>query len=110
VDKAGANGLERPAQHIVFGHCWTPLDIREQHYSNKGAIYGVVSDRFKNFGLQGPKQSVKYPNLFSWEARQSGRRHADGVLCGQSVARRVVAWDRSMILWIVTLALGRRAS
>ena len=51
-------------QHTVFEHCWTPLDIRAQYNSNKGSIYGVVSDRWKNLAFKAPKQSTLYPNLF----------------------------------------------
>jgi diapolycopene oxygenase len=41
-----------------------PEDIERMYYSNKGAIYGVVSDRFKNFALKAPKHSEKYDNLY----------------------------------------------
>jgi diapolycopene oxygenase len=64
VDKLERMGLKDLRKHVVFEHCWTPLDIRQQYYSNKGAIYGVVSDRFKNLAFKAPKQSTKYPNLF----------------------------------------------
>ena len=81
-------------KHVVFEHFWTPLDIREQYYSNKGSIYGVVSDRFKNLAFKAPKQSTKYPNLFF----VGGTVNPGGgmpmvVLCGQNVAKKVVEWD-----------------
>lgn len=88
-------GLTDLRKHVVFEHCWTPHDIREQYYSNKGSIYGVVSDRFKNLAFKAPKQSTKYPNLFF----VGGSVNPGGgmpmvVLCGQNVAKNVVAWDR----------------
>lgn len=95
VDKLERMGLKDLRKHVVFEHCWTPLDIRQQYYSNKGAIYGVVTDRFKNLAFKGPKQSTKYPNLFF----VGGSVNPGGgmpmvVLCGQNVAKKVVAWDR----------------
>ncbi len=95
LDKLERMGLRDLRKHIVFEHCWTPLDIREQYYSNKGSIYGVVSDRFKNLAFKAPKQSTKYPNLFF----VGGSVNPGGgmpmvVLCGQLVAKRVAAWDR----------------
>jgi diapolycopene oxygenase len=95
VDKLERMGLKDLRKHTVFEHCWTPLDIRQQYYSNKGSIYGVVSDRFKNLAFKAPKQSGKYPNLFF----VGGSVNPGGgmpmvVLCGQNVARKIVAWDR----------------
>ena len=94
TDKLERMGLTDLRKHIVFEHVWTPLDIREQYYSNKGAIYGVVTDRFRNLAFKAPKQSEKYPNLFF----VGGSVNPGGgmpmvVLCGQNVARKVVAWD-----------------
>ncbi len=95
LDKLERMGLTDLRKHVVFEHCWTPIDIREQYNSNKGSIYGVVSDRFKNLAFKAPKQSVKYPNLFF----VGGSVNPGGgmpmvVLCGQNVAKKVVAWDR----------------
>ncbi len=95
MDKLERMGLKALRRHVVFEHCWTPLDIREQYYSNRGAIYGVVCDRFKNLAFKAPKQSTKYPNLFF----VGGSVNPGGgmpmvVLCGQNVARKIVAWDR----------------
>jgi hypothetical protein len=91
VDKLERMGLTDLRKHVVFEHCWTPLDIREQYYSNKGSIYGVVSDRFKNLAFKAPKQSTKYPNLFF----VGGSVNPGGgmpmvVLCGQNVAKKSV--------------------
>lgn len=95
LDKLERMGLENLRRHVVFEHCWTPHDIRERYRSNKGSIYGVVSDRFKNLAFKAPKQSERYPNLFF----VGGSVNPGGgmpmvVLCGQNVAKRVVEWDR----------------
>jgi diapolycopene oxygenase len=95
LEKLERMGLTDLRKHVVFEHCWTPHDIREQYLSNKGSIYGVVSDRFKNLAFKAPKQSVKYPNLFF----VGGSVNPGGgmpmvVLCGQNVAKKVVEWDR----------------
>ncbi len=96
LDKLERMGLKDLRRHIVFEHCWTPLDIREQYYSNKGSIYGVVADRWKNLAFKAPKQSPRYPNLFF----VGGSVNPGGgmpmvILCGQNVAKKVVAWDQS---------------
>jgi diapolycopene oxygenase len=95
MDKLERMGLTDLRKHVVFEHCWTPIDIREQYNSNKGSIYGVVSDRFRNLAFKAPKQSTRYPNLFF----VGGSVNPGGgmpmvVLCGQNVARKVVEWDR----------------
>lgn len=64
LDKLERMGLKDLRKHIVFEHIWTPQDIRENYYSNKGSIYGVVSDRFKNFSFKAPKRSSRYSNLY----------------------------------------------
>jgi diapolycopene oxygenase len=95
VDKLERMGLKDLRKHVVFEHCWTPLDIREQYYSNQGAIYGVVSDRFKNLAFKAPKQSTRYPNLFFVGGSVNpGAGMPMVVLCGQNVARKIVEWDR----------------
>jgi len=88
-------GLKDLRKHTVFEHVWTPFDIRQQYYSNKGSIYGVVTDRFKNLGFKAPKQSARYPNLFF----VGGSVNPGGgmpmvVLCGQNVCKKIVSWDR----------------
>ena len=95
VDKLERMGLKDLRKHVVFEHVWTPLDIRAQYNSNKGSIYGVVSDRWKNLAFKAPKQSTRYPNLFF----VGGSVNPGGgmpmvVLCGQNVARKIVSWDQ----------------
>jgi len=94
VDKLERMGLKDLRRHVVFEHVWTPLDIRAQYNSNRGSIYGVVSDRWKNLAFKAPKQSALYPNLFF----VGGSVNPGGgmpmvVLCGQNVAKKIVAWD-----------------
>lgn len=57
-------GLTDLRKHIVTEELWTPETIRDMYYSNKGAIYGVVSDKEKNKGFKTPKRSEFYSNLF----------------------------------------------
>ncbi|MBD3239438.1 MAG: phytoene desaturase, partial [Chitinivibrionales bacterium] len=64
IDKCERMGLTDLRTHIVTEHTWTPLDIEREYYSNRGAIYGVVSDRRKNFAFKAPKRSSRYHNLF----------------------------------------------
>jgi len=96
VAKLMRMGLTDLDQHVVFEHFWTPLDIAEQYYSNKGSIYGVVSDRFRNLAFKAPKQSELYDNLFF----VGGSVNPGGgmpmvVMCGQKVAEKVASWDQA---------------
>ncbi|MDO9138759.1 MAG: diapolycopene oxygenase, partial [Methylobacter sp.] len=43
---------------------WTPVDIQQKYYSNQGAIYGVVADRFKNLGFKNAQRSKVLSNLY----------------------------------------------
>ncbi|RYU61966.1 phytoene desaturase [Methylolobus aquaticus] len=61
LERMGLTDLRR---HIVCEETWTPLDIQAQYYSNQGAIYGVVSDRFTNLGFKAPQRSGTYRNLY----------------------------------------------
>lgn len=96
LEKLEGMGLTDLRQHIVCEHVLTPLDIRALYNSNRGSIYGVVSDRFRNLSFKAPKQSTRYANLFF----VGGSVNPGGgmpmvVMCGQQVARKVVAWDRN---------------
>jgi diapolycopene oxygenase len=57
-------GLTELRKHIVCEETWTPLDIQSKYYSNRGSIYGVVTDRFKNLGFKAPQRSGTYKNLY----------------------------------------------
>lgn len=57
-------GLTDLRKHIVCEEFWTPSDIQQRYYSNQGAIYGVVADRFKNLGFKIPQRSQQFKNLY----------------------------------------------
>jgi diapolycopene oxygenase len=61
LDRMGLEGLRG---RIVTEDLLTPDDIKSMYYSNKGSIYGVVSDRKKNGAFRAPKRSARYSNLF----------------------------------------------
>jgi diapolycopene oxygenase len=61
LERMGLTDLRR---HIVCEETWTPLDIQAKYYSNRGSIYGVVSDRFRNLGFKAPQRSRRYRNLY----------------------------------------------
>lgn len=63
-EKLERMGLTDLRKHIVTEHVLIPDDIEQMYRSNRGAIYGVVSNLRKNFALKAPKQSEVYPNLF----------------------------------------------
>lgn len=89
-------GLENLRQHVVYEHCWTPVDIQQQYYSNQGSIYGVAANRFRNLAFKAPKQSSKYENLFfTGGSVNPGGGMPMVVLCGQNVARKIVEWDKA---------------
>lgn len=88
-------GLTDLRKHIVFEHMWTPIDIQKQYYSNQGSIYGVVSNRFRNFAFKAPKHSTRYENLFFVGGSVNpGAGMPMVVLCGQNVCRNIIDWDR----------------
>jgi diapolycopene oxygenase len=64
LDKLERMGLKDLRKHIVFEQMLTPIDIERMYKSNRGSIYGVVSNMYKNFGFKAPKQSKKYSNLY----------------------------------------------
>lgn len=83
-------GIKDLRKHIIVEDMWTPKDIQQRYYSNGGSIYGVVSDRGKNFALKAPKQSTKYANLyFVGGSVNPGGGMPMVVLCGQNVANTV---------------------
>lgn len=95
LDKLERMGLDNLRQHIRTEHLLTPHDIERRYLSNRGSIYGVVTDRFKNLGFKAPKQSTKYPNLFFVGGTVNpGAGMPMVTLCGQNVARKVVQYDR----------------
>lgn len=88
LNKMERIGLSDLRKHIVVEHMWTPFDIQKKYYSNGGSIYGVVSDRFKNFALKAPKKSGHYKNLyFVGGSVNPGGGMPMVILCGQNVAK-----------------------
>ena len=63
-DKMERVGFSDLRDRIVLEHVLTPEDLQRMYYSTKGAIYGTVVNRKKNFALKAPKQSAIYQNLF----------------------------------------------
>jgi diapolycopene oxygenase len=57
-------GLTDLRKHVIVEDFWTPFDIQKRYGSNRGAIYGVVCDRRKNFAFKAPKRSDVCKNLF----------------------------------------------
>jgi len=64
LEKMERMGLEGLRESIVVEDMLTPNDIERMYKSNKGSIYGVVSDKKKNFALKAPKKSSLYKNLY----------------------------------------------
>jgi diapolycopene oxygenase len=97
LDKLERMGLHDLRKNTIVEHMWTPLDIQRNYYSNKGSIYGVACDRWKNFALKTPKRSSKYDNLFF----VGGSVNPGGgmpmvTLCGQLVADKLIEIDRAV--------------
>lgn len=93
--KLEAMGLAGLRDHIVYKDMWTPLDIRSIYGSDRGAIYGTVSDRKKNKGFKHPKHSEKYHNLyFVGGTVNPGAGMPMVVLGGQQVRDMIVQRDQ----------------
>jgi diapolycopene oxygenase len=91
LDKLERMGLTDLRKHIIVEDFWTPFDIESRYFSNRGSIYGVVSDIRKNFAFKAPKRSPDYRNLFF----VGGSVNPGGgmpmvTLCGRHVARLVM--------------------
>ncbi|SFC15819.1 diapolycopene oxygenase [Alkalibacterium subtropicum] len=88
-------GLTDLRKHIVFEDQWTPHDIEQHYYSNRGAIYGVVSDRKKNKGFKFPKKSQLFNNLyFAGGSVNPGGGMPMVTLSGQQVSDIIEKEDR----------------
>jgi diapolycopene oxygenase len=64
LNKLERMGLTDLRKHVIVEDFWTPFDIQKRYASNRGAIYGVVCDRRKNFAFKAPKRSGVCENLF----------------------------------------------
>ncbi|MDG0792192.1 phytoene desaturase family protein [Cohnella ginsengisoli] len=89
-------GLTDLRSHIVTKDVWTPEDIRRVYGSDRGAIYGTLSDRKKNKGFKHPKQSTRYDNLyFVGGTVNPGAGMPMVTLSGQQVRDKIVQRDAS---------------
>ena len=85
-------GLTDLSKHIVTEDSWTPKDIEQRYYSNKGSIYGVLADRNLNLGLKAPRRSHQVSNLyFVGGSVNPGGGMPMVVLSGQLVRDRILA-------------------
>lgn len=85
-------GLKDLRENIITEDVLTPVDIERMYRSNRGSIYGVVSDWKKNHGFKAPKCSKKYGNLyFCGGSVNPGGGMPMAILSGQKVADRIVA-------------------
>jgi diapolycopene oxygenase len=90
-EKLERMGLTDLRKHIVYEHFLTPIDIEKMYNSNKGSVYGVVSDLKKNFAFKLPKKSRLYDNLyFTGGSVNPGGGMPMVLLCGQNVAKQVM--------------------
>lgn len=64
LEKLERMGLTDLRENIVTKDVWTPEDIKRVYGSDRGAIYGTLSDRKKNKGFKHPKHSERYDNLY----------------------------------------------
>ena len=64
IEKLERMGLQGLKESAVVEHVWTPEDIERNYRSNGGSIYGVLTDRWRNFGFKAPKVSSRYHNLY----------------------------------------------
>lgn len=85
-------GLTDLRKNIVTEDTLTPVDIERMYRSNKGSIYGVVTDWKLNRGFKAPKTSGKYKNLyFCGGSVNPGGGMPMAILSGQKVADRIIA-------------------
>lgn len=87
-------GLDDLRANIVTKDVWTPDKIRQMYGSDRGAIYGTLSDRKKNKGFKHPKQSERYNNLyFVGGTVNPGGGMPMVTLSGQLVSKKIVQRD-----------------
>ncbi|MDQ0220598.1 phytoene desaturase [Peribacillus cavernae] len=87
-------GLDHLRENIVTKDIWTPEDIKHVYGSDRGAIYGTLSDRKKNKGFKHPKQSERYDNLyFVGGTVNPGGGMPMVTLSGQQVRDKIVKRD-----------------
>jgi len=88
MERAGLKDLRK---NIIVEDILLPEDIQRMYRSNKGSIYGVVTDWKKNHGFKAPKTSKHYKNLyFCGGSTNPGGGMPMVVLSGQKLADRVI--------------------
>lgn len=91
LDKLERMGLTDLRKHTVVEDLLTPYDIERMYYSNRGSVYGVVSDWKRNQAFKAPKQSSKYRNLFfTGGSVNPGGGMPMAILSGQKVCDRIL--------------------
>jgi diapolycopene oxygenase len=92
LEKMERLGLKDLRKNIICEDILTPPDIERMYRSNRGSIYGVVTDWKKNYGFKAPKTSTRYRNLFFCGGSVNpGGGMPMVVLSGQKVADRIIA-------------------
>ena len=92
LEKMGLEGLR---ESIITRDMWTPHDIERTYSSDRGAIYGTVSNKKMNKGFKHPKQSKRYQNLyFVGGTVNPGGGMPMVTLSGQQVADKLSTRDR----------------
>jgi diapolycopene oxygenase len=91
IDKLERFGLTDIRKHIVYEQMLTPIDIEKMYYSNRGSVYGVVSDMKKNFAFKMPQRSTKYNNLyFVGGSTNPGAGMPMVLLSGQNACKKII--------------------
>ncbi|WP_203335017.1 phytoene desaturase family protein [Planococcus beigongshangi] len=94
LDKLERMGLHGLRDNIVTRDVWTPHDIERVYGSDRGAIYGTVSDKKRNGGFKHKKQSELYDNLyFVGGTVNPGGGMPMVTLSGQQVSDKIVKRD-----------------
>lgn len=89
LERMGLHDLRR---NIVSEDLLTPVDLERMYRSNRGSIYGVVTDWKLNRGFKAPKCSARYRNLyFCGGSVNPGGGMPMAILSGQKVADRIMA-------------------
>lgn len=64
IEKLERMGLSGLKSRIIKKHILTPYEIQDMYYSNKGSIYGIVSDLYKNLSFRAPRKSPFFKNIY----------------------------------------------
>ncbi|HSI65805.1 MAG TPA: phytoene desaturase family protein [Planococcus sp. (in: firmicutes)] len=95
LDKLERMGMDGLRDNIVTRDVWTPHDIERAYGSDRGAIYGTVSDKKRNGGFKHKKQSELYDNLyFVGGTVNPGGGMPMVTLSGQQVSDKIVKRDQ----------------